>query len=99
MPQIRISNEARQDLGHFSDILIKNGANDKAKSVIEMILQSLGLLKNLPMAGSTYPIEGKKFREVLIEYEASGYACLYSFDKDENLIIIHSIQQRERNYI
>jgi plasmid stabilization system protein ParE len=99
MPQVRISDEARQDLGRFSDFLMENGATDQAKAVIGVILQGLRLLESHPIAGRAYPIEGKEFREVLIKYGASGYACLYSFDQEADLVIVHAIRhQRELGY-
>jgi plasmid stabilization system protein ParE len=99
MPQVRISDEARQDLGRFSEFLIENGAIDQAKIVIGVILQGLRLLESHQMAGRVYSIEGKEFREILIKYGVSGYACLYSFDQHADLVIIHAIRhQRELGY-
>jgi plasmid stabilization system protein ParE len=99
MPQVKVSDEARQDLGRFSDFLTENGAVDQAKAVIGVIVQGLRLLEAHPMAGRNYPVEGQNFQEILIKYGASGYACLYSFDQEADLVIVHAIRhQREIGY-
>ena len=99
MPQVKITEEAKQDLGRFADFLTENGALEQAKTVINVILQGLRILEQHPLSGRHYTLDGVEFRETLIKYGSSGYACLYSFDESQNVVVIHALRhQREIGY-
>jgi plasmid stabilization system protein ParE len=99
MPQVKITEEAKQDLARFADFLTENGALEQAKTVINVILQGLRILEQHPLSGRHHTLDGVLFRETLIKYGSSGYACLYSFDEAQNLVVIHALRhQREIGY-
>lgn len=100
MPQVKISEQAGQDLGRFADFLIQNGVPAKATEAVSVILASFKLLRSNPLTGRAYPLaEYTNFRELVISYGQNGYVALYTFDQDADLVTIHAIRhQKEVGY-
>ena len=84
--------------GRFADFLTENGALEQAKTVINVILQGLWILEQHPLSGRHYTPDGV-FRKYSSSNGSSGYACLYSFDESQNVVVIHAPgHQREIGY-
>ncbi len=100
MPQVKISDRARQDLQRFADFLIQNGVPEKAGEAVSLILASFKILRTNPLVGRSYPLaDYDDFRELVIEYGKNGYVALYTFDQEMDLVVIHTIRhQRELGY-
>jgi plasmid stabilization system protein ParE len=100
MPQVKLSDQARIDLGRFADFLVQRGFPQKAEEAILTILSACELLQTSPLAYRKCPLEGyDDFHELIIRYGKSGYVALYSFDKQADLVVIHAIRhQKEVGY-
>ena len=95
MPQVKLSDQARYDLGRFADFLTQNGAPEKASEVISFILKSLKILRANPLIGRDYPLaENYDFQELVMHYGKNGYVALYSFDQEIDLVVIHAIRHQ-----
>jgi plasmid stabilization system protein ParE len=101
MPQVKLADQATEDLGRFADFLINNGVPHKAEEAISAILSAFELLISNPLAGKRYEMEGyNDFHELVIAYGQSGYVALYSFNIKADLVVIHAIRhQKEVGYI
>ena len=100
MPLVKLSNQATQDLGRFSDFLIQVGVPKKVEEVITAILDAFEVLESYQLFGKPYPMEGyADFHELTIPCGKSGYVALYSFDKKRDLVVIYAIRhQKEVGY-
>ena len=101
MPHLKFTPEAQNDLKRFADFLVDNGARDQAKEVVTTIIHATKLLRTNPLIGRMYQIATEShYRELVIRYGRGGYVALYSFDDDEDLVVIHAIRhQRELGYV
>ena len=95
MPQVKLSDQARQDLGRFADFLTQNGVPEKASEVVSHILASFKILRTNPFIGRDYPLaESNYFQELVITYGKNGYVALYSFDQERDLVVVHAIRHQ-----
>lgn len=100
MPHIKISEQAKDDLGRFADFLAKVEAPHKVSEAMLTIHSAFKTLSSNPFIGREYPIDGYNcFRELVIKHGKSGYVALYFFDKEADLVTIHAIRhQKEVGY-
>ena len=100
MSQVKLSDQATEDLGRFADFLIQAGVPHKTEVAISTILTAFEVLISNPLIGEAYPLDGyDNFHELVIKYGKSGYIALYSFDKKADLVVIHAIRhQKEVGY-
>lgn len=101
MPQVKISEQAQEDLGRFADFLVQAGVPEKAEKVALLILESFEILQNNPLIGRVYQLAGyENFRELVIKYGKSGYTALYHVDLNTDIVTIHTIKhQKEFGYM
>jgi plasmid stabilization system protein ParE len=97
MPQIIISNNARNHLKKIYDFLEKSD-KESAKEAIKTIKQGLHYLKKMPLMGRILE-ENKSLNELIIKYGNSGYIVLYHYNEIIDQVVILAIKhQKELDY-
>lgn len=95
MAKLSYSGQALADLERLTDVLIENDPAAAAETV-ELIEEAVNLLHRHPLIGrpAEYPL-----RELVISRGRSGYVALYSFEEDQDAILILAIRhQRKAGY-
>ena len=100
MSQVKLAEQATQDLGRFADFLSQAGVPHKTQDALQTILTAFERLASNPRAGKSYPLETiHPFYELVIKYGKSGYVALYAFDEEKDLVVIHAVRhQKEIGY-
>lgn len=92
MARLIYSERALDDLDRLGDFLIDNDPRD-AQEVVVLIEEAILVLQRHLLIGR--PVESD-LRELLISRGRSGYAALYSFETNQDAVLILSIRhQRE----
>lgn len=98
MPQVIISESARQDLQRLQDFLKTKNAL-AAKKVAERLISAIRMLQIMPDIGRPVAHLPLEFQELVIEFGSSGYVMLYRYDEyTDNLVILKIKHQREAGY-
>jgi plasmid stabilization system protein ParE len=97
MPRVIFSVRARTDLSRLHRFLALKD-EDAAKRAVPSIRDVFFPLKHSPMIGR--PVEDHpEFRELVIDFGASGYLVLYRFESSQDVVTILAIKhQREDDY-
>lgn len=97
MPQVRLSTRAQSDLSRLRSFLVEKDA-DTAKRAMSTIRAAFMPLEHSPMFGR--PVEDSShLRELVIDFGASGYLAMYSFEPALDTLTILAIKhQREDDY-
>jgi addiction module RelE/StbE family toxin len=83
------------DLDRLVDFLLET--HDDAPDVVRLIAEAVEVLANHPLIGR--PVE-QGLRELVISQGKSGYVALYSYERDEDTVLVLAIRhQREAGYI
>ncbi len=95
MAKLIYSGRALADLQRLTDFLIE--ADPKAAlETVGLIEEAVGLLARHPLIGR--PVE-HPLRELVISRGRTGYVALYSFEEDQDAVLILAIRhQREAGY-
>jgi addiction module RelE/StbE family toxin len=89
------SEQALADLERLTDFLIEIDPSAAAETV-GLIEEAVAVLKRHPLIGR--PVE-HGFRELVISRGQTGYVALYSFEADQDAILILAVRhQREAGY-
>jgi plasmid stabilization system protein ParE len=84
------------DLEKLTDFLLEVDPSAAAETV-ELIEEAVAVLKRHPLIGR--PVESN-LRELIISRGKTGYVALYSFEADQDAVLILAIRhQREAGYV
>jgi plasmid stabilization system protein ParE len=83
------------DLDRLFDFLLET--DDSAPDVARFVAEAVDVLANHPLIGR--PVE-QGLRELVISQGKSGYVALYSYERDEDVVLVLAIRhQREAGYV
>lgn len=95
MARIIFSQIALADLEKLTDFLIEVDPLAAAETV-DLIEEAIGVLKRHPLIGRQVESD---LRELIISRGKTGYVALYSYEADQDAILILAIRhQREAGY-
>ena len=95
MAEVIYSRHAFDDLERLADFLSENSP-EAAVAAIDVIRDGIEILERHPMVGR--PCE-EGLRELLMSYGKSGYVALYSYERQQNVVLVLAIRhQRELGY-
>jgi plasmid stabilization system protein ParE len=93
--EVVYSRHAFADLEGLADFLLKEAPN-AAIAAIEVIRDGIEILERHPFVGR--PCEAG-LRELLISYGKSGYVALYSYEHEQDVVLVLAIRHyRESGY-
>ena len=93
MASIVYSACALEDLRRVAAFLLENDP-PSAPATAGLILEALDILQGHPLIGR--PVEGARYRELVISRGRSGYLALYSYEPGGDQITLHAVRhQRE----
>lgn len=97
MPHVRLSERARSDIFRLHAFLLEKDSN-AAKRAVLAIREAFMPLKQSHLIGR--PVEDYgDFRELVIDFGATGYLALYRFEPSLDVVTILAIKhQRENDY-
>ena len=90
MAKLIYSGQALADLERLTDFLIEADL-PAAEETFELIEEAVGLLIRHPLIGR--PVE-HELRELVISRGRTGYVALYSFEEDQDAVLILAIRHR-----
>ncbi|GAB3432731.1 type II toxin-antitoxin system RelE/ParE family toxin [Massilia solisilvae] len=95
MAEISYSSQALADLEHISDFLAGQGVSAQLEA-LDLIDDAVGVLARHPLIGR--PAESG-LRELVISQGKTGYVALYSYEANDDAILILAIRhQREAGF-
>ena len=95
MARLVFSQIALADLEKLTDFLI-NADPFAAAETVDLIEEAIGVLKRHPLIGRQVESD---LRELIISRGKTGYVALYSYEVDQDAILILGIRhQREAGY-
>lgn len=98
MPQVIVSDSARQDLQRLQNFL-KTKNTLAAKKVSEVLIRGIRQLQTFPEMGRPVAHLPLEYQELVIEFGGSGYVMLYRHDELTNSLVILKIKhQKEAGY-
>lgn len=84
------------DLDRLTDFLVQNDSS-AALETVGLITEAMQVLENHPLIGR--PAE-QGLRELVISRGKSGYLALYSYELDQDAVLVLAIRhQREAGYV
>ena len=96
MARLIYSQIALRDLEKLADFLLEIDPSAAAET-LALIEEAVAILKRHPLIGR--PVESD-LRELLISRGKTGYVALYSFEADQDAVLILAIRhQREAGYV
>ena len=96
MARIIYSKTALLDLEKFADFLLEIDPQAAAETV-DLIQEAVTVLKRHPLIGRRVETD---LRELVISRGKTGYVALYSYESDQDAVLILAIRhQREAGYI
>lgn len=96
MAKLIYSARALSDLERLTDFLIETDSPAAAAETVGLIEEAVELLVRHPLIGR--PVE-YELRELVISRRHTGYVSLYSFEENQNAVLILAIRhQREAGY-
>ena len=98
MPQVTLSSNALRNLDRLL-IFLKPKNPAATRRAAQAIKKTLKLLEDNPEMGRVIEDMPEDYREVVIDFGKDGYLARYSFDSDEDVVVILAIRhQRELDY-
>ena len=95
MAKLSYSERAFSDLERLTDFLLESDPS-AAVETVGLIAEAVAVLKRHPLIGR--PVE-HDLRELVISRGRTGYVALYSFEQDQEVVLILAIRhQREAGY-
>ncbi|MBP2560377.1 plasmid stabilization system protein ParE [Neorhizobium galegae] len=94
---IRLTERARGDLKRLYAFLL-DCDEEAAARALDVITQSMELLKEFPFNCRKAPGENAFLRELLVSFGSSGYIVLFRIDNDKIVTIAAVRHQREDDY-
>jgi plasmid stabilization system protein ParE len=97
MPQVKLSDKARNDLRRLYSFLAEKDANAAGRA-LEAIEVALLTVEKFPEMYQ-YADEESELRELVIEFGSSGYVALYFWDAIIDVVILLAVKhQLEDDY-
>lgn len=98
MPQVIVSESARQDLQRLQEFLKAKNVL-AAKKAAEMLIRGVRQLQTMPEVGRPVANLPLEYQELVIEFGSSGYVMLYRYDElSDNVVILKIKHQKEAGY-
>jgi len=95
LAKLSYSERAFSDLERLTDFLLESDPS-AAVETVDLIVEAVAVLKRHPLIGR--PVE-HDLRELVISRGRTGYVALYSFEQDQEVVLILAIRhQREAGY-
>jgi addiction module RelE/StbE family toxin len=96
LAQIIYSGQALADLDRLTDFLLEDDPV-AALETADLIIEAIEVLENHPLIGRNAEHE---LRELVISRSKSGYLALYSYESEQDVVLVLSIRhQREAGYV
>ena len=96
MAQVVYAGRALSDLIRLTDFLLQSEPVAAAETV-DLIIEAVQVLDNHPLIGR--PVE-QGLRELAISRGNSGYLALYSYEVEQDTVLVLSVRhQREAGYV
>lgn len=98
MPQVIVSESARQDLQRLQEFLKAKNVL-AAKKAAEILIRGIRQLQSMPKIGRPVANLPLEYQELVIEFGSSGYVMLYRYDElTDNIVILKIKHQKEAGY-
>jgi addiction module RelE/StbE family toxin len=95
LAQLTYTAGALRDIERLADFLIDADAA-VAVEAVELIVEAVEVLANHPLVGRKAE---KGYRELIISWGPSGYIALYSYERQQDTVLILAVRhQREAGY-
>jgi addiction module RelE/StbE family toxin len=95
LAELIYASRSLRDLDRLVDFLLQSG--EDAPDVVQLIAEAVDVLANHPLMGR--PVE-QGLRELVISQGQSGYVALYSYEREQDAVLVLAIRrQREAGYI
>jgi addiction module RelE/StbE family toxin len=95
MAEVIYARHAFADLERLADFLLKD-APRAAIAAIDVIRDGIEILERHPLIGRSCEAG---LRELVISYGESGYVALYSYERNQDVVLVLAIRhQREAGY-
>lgn len=92
MARISYASRALSDLERISDFLMPEGV-DSQLATLDLIEEAIAILVRHPLIGR---LAEHGLRELVISHGKTGYIALYSYEAEENAILVLAVRhQRE----
>ncbi len=95
--RVRYTRAARDDLLRLYGFLLEQDLR-AAQQAMDVIDQSLELLKSCPFTCRKADPDNPFLRELLVSFGASGYVAMYEIEEDQTVTILAVRHQREDDY-
>ncbi|PKY12257.1 addiction module toxin RelE [Acidithiobacillus marinus] len=96
MARVIYAAPALADLDRLTDFLVQTDST-AALETVGLIIEAMQVLENHPLIGR--PAE-QDLRELVISRGKSGYVALYSYELDQDAVLVLAIRhQREAGYV
>lgn len=96
MARVIYAAPALADLDRLTDFLVQTDST-AALETVGLIIEAMQVLENHPLIGR--PAE-QDLRELVISRGKSGYLALYSYELDQDAVLVLAIRhQREAGYV
>lgn len=95
--RVRYTNRARTDIKRFYRFLLDHDL-DAAEKSVEVIVRTIGSLKEFPFTARKAPGEDAFLRELVIPFGSSGYIALFEIEDAATVTILAIRHQREDDY-
>jgi Plasmid stabilization system protein len=95
--RVRYTRAARDDLLRLYGFLLEQDM-EAAKRAINVIDQSLELLRSFPFTCRKADPDNPFLRELLVSFGTSGYVALYEIEENRTVTILAVRHQREDDY-
>ena len=95
--RVRYTRAARDDLLRLYGFLLEQDM-ETAKRAINVIDQSLELLRSFPFTCRKADPDNPFLRELLVSFGTSGYVALYEIEENRTVTILAVRHQREDDY-
>lgn len=96
MARVIYAERALSDLGRLADFLLQTEPV-AALETVDLITEAVHVLENHPLIGR--PAE-QGLRELVISRGKSGYLALYSYELEQDTVLVLSVRhQREAGYV
>lgn len=95
MAKLSYSTKALSDLERIGDFLAQQNASD-ALDILDFIVNEMKILSRHPLIGRKV---NSTLKELVIPRGKTGYVALYSYEKMQDTVLIHSVRhQREAGF-
>jgi plasmid stabilization system protein ParE len=95
MPQVKLSDRAREDLRRLYSFLAEKDAGAAGRA-LEPIEVALFTVEKFPEM-YRYVDEESELRELVIEFGSSGYVALYLWDEIIDVVIVLAVKHQLEN--